>query len=116
MGCGKDECQSLYAPGLEAQRFCRWCRSWFHIDCLDGQLEKDEAAQRLMDQELKLVSLTGKQSVALAPVQRGLDDVVGPIQAVMAAFENNDETSGDAVVPTWKEMPMYACPCGEGFL
>jgi hypothetical protein len=118
MGCAMDGCNALYAPDLEFQRFCRWCQCWYHVQCLDGyQFNPEAATQRLHKYGFQLINddslLVGEDLVALAPIQCGGGDVVGPIQVIMQAFGMAELSpiSLDNQSAYWAGKQMYACPC-----
>jgi hypothetical protein len=118
--CDIEACQEPYSPDIEVQRFCRWCRVWYHEDCLrmDGkELVAADRETRLQQAKQELGAARVLKG-ALSPVIRGLDEVSGEIASICGTFydsQEHDEADehldpSDGEPTEWHGVAMYACP------
>ncbi|KIJ24314.1 hypothetical protein M422DRAFT_56448 [Sphaerobolus stellatus SS14] len=120
-----------YTPLKHVQRFCCFCKKWFHLSCV-------QSIRRLMLPEVKLymikfhklhfpISNNPVVELAISPIIRGSEafNIAGNIRAVMKAWnflEAADENLDDQALPQvlqelqefvvdWSSFDMYACDC-----
>ncbi|KIJ34385.1 hypothetical protein M422DRAFT_263523 [Sphaerobolus stellatus SS14] len=124
-------CNSYYTPLKHIQHFCRFCKKWFHLSCV-------QSIRRPMLPEVKLYMIKFHKlyfpmsnnpvvELAISPIIRGSEafNVAGNIRAVMKAWnflEAADENLDDQALPQvlqelqefvvdWSSFDMYACDC-----
>jgi len=51
--CAALNCQDMYCPDTDEQRFCRYCEKWFHVTCLSTPLSDNERERFLADAMLR---------------------------------------------------------------
>ena len=59
LGCGKENCDRIWNPDDEEQRFCYQCRKWYHTSCL--------TISRKNSQDAVIKKISAKLDLTLVP-------------------------------------------------